>query len=248
MFRRVWLFLACVTMTGSVSAATITVSAASSLKDVFQEIGRKFEQVHQGHTIDFNFGGSGSLLQQIRHGAPVDVLASADLANMQAANEGGILQNNRHTHFVKNELVLIVPADSDLKLETLNDLQNDAVNRIAIGNPSSVPAGRYTAGALKKAGLDETLKDKTVFTQNVRQALEYVASANVEAGFVYGTDAKILPDKVKVAFSVELEQPVVYPIAVLKDSQEPYLARQFVDYVLSEESRAIFDQYGFVRP
>ncbi|MBK1781457.1 molybdate ABC transporter substrate-binding protein [Advenella sp. WQ 585] len=247
MFKRILLLLACVGV-GNASAATITVSAAASLKEVFQEIGQKFEQAHQGHKIDFNFGGSGSLLQQIRHGAPVDVFASADLANMQAANEGGFLQNNRQTNFVKNELVFIVPAASKLKLETLNDLQSDEVKRIAIGNPSSVPAGRYTETALKKAGLDNALKEKTVFTQNVRQALEYVANANVEAGFVYGTDAKILADKVKVVFNVDLDKPVIYPIAVIKDSKEPALAQQFVNYVLSEESRVVFDKYGFARP
>lgn len=247
MIKRILLMLAC-TGFGSVSAATITVSAAASLKDVFQEIGLKFEQAHQGQRVDFNFGGSGSLLQQIRNGAPVDVFASADLKNMQDANDGGFLQHNRQTSFVKNELVLIVPAASTLKLESLNDLQNKAVKRLAIGNPSSVPAGRYTETALKKAGLDETLKNKTVYTQNVRQALEYVANANVEAGFVYGTDARILADKVKVAFNVDLEKPVIYPIAVLKDSKEPVLARQFVDYVLSEESRVIFDKYGFAHP
>ncbi|MFV9473310.1 molybdate ABC transporter substrate-binding protein [Advenella sp. RU8] len=247
MIKRTLLILAC-TSFGGVSAATITVSAAASLKDVFQEIGQKFEQEHKGHNIDFNFGGSGSLLQQIRNGAPVDVFASADLKNMDSANEGGFLQNNEQTNFVKNELVLIVPAGSTLQLENLNDLQKGEVKRIAIGNPSSVPAGRYTETALKKAGLDEVLKDKAVFTQNVRQALEYVANANVEAGFVYGTDAKILADKVKVAFNVDLEKPVIYPIAVLKDSKEPELANQFVDYVLSEDSRVIFDKYGFARP
>lgn len=247
MVKRILLLLAC-TCVGNASAATITVSAAASLKEVFQEIGQKFEQENKGDNIDFNFGSSGSLLQQIRNGAPVDVFASADLKNMQEANDGGLLKNNEQINFVKNELVLIVPAGSALKLENLNDLQSDEVKRIAIGNPSSVPAGRYTEIALKKNALDETLKEKMVFTQNVRQALEYVANESVEAGFVYGTDAKILADKVKVSFNVDLEEPVMYPIAVLKDSKEPELAKQFVDYILSEENRAIFDKYGFAHP
>lgn len=231
----------------SVWADNLTVSAAASLKEAFNEINQHFEKKHPEHKVSFNFAASGSLLQQISNGAPVDVFASADLTTMQQAKEKNLLLGEPK-NFVKNALVAIVPTDSKANLKTLADLQGADIKRIAVGNASSVPAGRYTMGALKKDGLDEKLKDKIILTQNVRQALEYVASANVDVGFVYKTDSTVLADRVKVVFEVPLDNPVIYPIAVIKDSKAPAAAGQFVDYVLSADGQAVLAKYGFSRP
>lgn len=229
------------------SADNVTVSAAASLKEAFNDINVLFEKKHPEHKVSFNYAASGSLLQQISNGAPVDVFASADLTTMQQAKEKGLLLGESK-NFVKNALVAIVPTDSKLTLKSLADLDSSAIKRIAIGNAASVPAGRYTMGALKKEQLDEKIKDKVILTQNVRQALEYVASSNVDVGFVYKTDATVLADRVKVVFEVPLENPVIYPIAVIKDSKSPKAAQQFVDYILSNDGQAVLAKYGFSRP
>jgi molybdate transport system substrate-binding protein len=232
---------------GSVMADNLTVSAAASLKEAFNDINQQFEKKHPEHKVSFNFAASGSLLQQISNGAPVDVFASADLTTMQQAKDKNLLLGDAK-HFVKNALVAIVPKDSTLQISGLSDLESTKIKRIAVGNASSVPAGRYTMSALKKDNLDEKLKDKIILTQNVRQALEYVASSNVDVGFVYKTDSTVLADRVKVVFEVPLDNPVIYPIAVIKDSKAPGAAQQFVDYVLSADGQAVLAKYGFSRP
>lgn len=228
-------------------ADNLTVSAAASLKEAFNDINQQFEKKHPEHKVSFNFAASGSLLQQISNGAPVDVFASADLTTMQQAKEKGLLLGEPK-NFVKNALVAIVPKESTLKLASLNDLQENTVRRIAVGNASSVPAGRYTMAALEKAQLDEKLKDKMILTQNVRQALEYVASSNVDVGFVYKTDSTVLADRVKVVFEVPLDSPVIYPIAAIKSTKVPVAAQQFIDYVLSSDGQTVLAKYGFSRP
>lgn len=235
------------TVFGVASADNLTVSAAASLKEAFNEINLQFEKKHPEHKVSFNYAASGSLLQQISNGAPVDVFASADLSTMQQAKDKGLLFAEPKD-FVKNALVAIVPVNSNVAISDLAGLTNPSIKRIAIGNATSVPAGRYTMGALKKAQLDETIKDKVILTQNVRQALEYVASSNVDIGFVYKTDSTVLADRVKVVFEVPLDNPVIYPIAVIKDSKSPAAAQQFVDYILSKEGQTVLAKYGFSRP
>lgn len=232
---------------GSVLADNLTVSAAASLKEAFNDLNQHFEKKYPQHKVSFNYAASGSLLQQISNGAPVDVFASADLNTMQQAKEKGLL-GGEQKNFVKNALVAIVPKDSALKINALQGLTSPAIKRIAIGNESSVPAGRYTMGALKKDHLDGTLKDKFILTQNVRQALEYVASGNVDIGFVYKTDSTVMADKVKVVYEVPLENPVIYPIATIKASKAPAAAQQFVDFVLSPEGQSVLEKYGFSHP
>jgi molybdate transport system substrate-binding protein len=227
-------------------ADSITVSAAASLKEAFNDLKAQFEKTHPEHQVSLNFAASGSLLQQISHGAPVDVFASADLTTMQQAKAKNLLLGESQ-YFAKNTLVAIVPSSTTLTANTLQDLVNPTMKRIAIGNPSSVPAGRYAIDALKKSHVDTTISDKVVFTQNVRQALEYVANANVDLGFVYKTDASIMADRVKVAFEVPLDAPVHYPIAIIKDSKAPTVAQQFIEFVLSPEGQAVLAKYGFSR-
>lgn len=235
--------------TNAASAANITVSAAASLKETFEAIGELYEEKYPDDSVDFNFGGSGALYQQIKNGAPADVFASADLKSMKDAEESNLVLGNEATIFAKNDLVAIVPIDSDNSIEKLDDLKNDEFKQIALGNPDTVPAGRYTNAALDAAGLTETLKDKLIYSQNVRQVLEYVASQHVDIGFVYGTDAQIQEGKkTKRVLEVELENPVLYPIAVLANTKEQEAAENFVDLVLSDEGQEVLQQAGFAKP
>ncbi len=230
------------------AAQDLTVSAAASLKEAFQDIAQAYQQQYPGVTVKLNTAGSGALVQQLLQGAPVDVLATADQTSMdRAAAQNGIRPASRHT-FARNDLVLVVPYAQRQTFSSLSGLQRPEIRRIAISQPESVPVGRYAKAALEKAGLFESLRRKLIYTQNVRQSLDYVARGEVDAGFVYRTDAALMPQKVRVAHTVALDQAVSYPIAVAERSQNPDEAQRFVRFVLSAPGRQILKRYGFGQP
>ena len=233
---------------GSAFAAEVTVSAAASLTNAFKDIAANFEIAHPEHKVLLNFAGSGELLQQIAKGAPVEVFASADQETMDKAQAQGLLTDVSRKDFVRNTVVVITPTDSKLELKQLTDLQQDSLQRLAVSNPESVPVGRYSKQALVAHDLWDTLADKMINTQNVRQSLDYVARDEVDAGFVYATDAAIMADKVKVQFTVPLETVVSYPIAVTKEGAEKELSQQFIDFTFNEQSQAVLSKYGFRKP
>jgi molybdate transport system substrate-binding protein len=230
------------------AAEELTVSAAASLTNAFPDVGRAFEKQHSGAKVIFNLAASGALLQQLIQGAPVDVFASADQKTMDQAQEKGLIVPASRKNFVSNSLVLIVPQDSKLSIASAKDLLSPAVKRVAVGNPASVPAGRYTKGALTKANLWDKLKSKFIIGESVRQVLDYVGRGEVDAGFVYATDAAIAKDKVKVVANVAGHQPIVYPIALIASSQKKALGQKFLEFLSAPESVAILSKYGFGKP
>lgn len=229
-------------------AEELVVSAAASLTNAFKGIGASFEQTHPGVKVVFNFAASGPLLQQIAQGAPADIFASADQESMDRAQQQNLIVAATRADFVANKLVLVTPADSALGIKSLADLTKPEVKRIAIGSPTSVPAGRYAKGALEAAKLWDTLTPKFVFADSVRQALAYVARTEAEAGFVYATDAGIEKDKVKVAAEVPVTTAILYPIAQVTASRNPALAREFLGYVLSPTGQKQLAAFGFASP
>ncbi len=222
-------------------AADLTVSAAASLTQAFQEIGAQFEAQHPGTKLKFNFGASGALAQQIINGAPVDVFASADTDTMAKA----VVYAVDSKVFTSNRLVLVTPVQANLGLKQLTDLKKPEVKRFAMGVPASVPAGHYALGALEKAGLWTALKDKVISTQNVRQALDYVARGEVDAGFVYASDAQLMADKVKVAFTIPTATPIQYPMAKVAASTQSETANKFIGFVMSAPGQAVLKKHGF---
>jgi molybdate transport system substrate-binding protein len=233
---------------GAAQAAELTVSAAASLTNAFKDIGTAYEAQHPGSKVLFNFAASGALLQQIAKGAPVDVFASADLETMDQAQAQQLVKAEARRNFVRNTLVVIVPGDSPLAPKAVQDLLQPQVARVAIGTPASVPVGRYTKAVLEKAQLWPAIEPKMIGAASVRQALDYVARSEVDAGFVYATDAAIMPGKVKVAFTVPTDTPVVYPIAPVAASTNAAEAARFVAFVLSPAAQAILAKYGFGKP
>ena len=229
-------------------AADLTVSAAASLTNALRELGPAFEAQNPGTQVVFNFAASDALLAQIAKGAPADVFASADQEAMNRAATQNLIVAGTRRNFVANTLVMIVPSDSALGLEALADLQQPVVSKVAIGNPASVPVGRYTKGALEAAKLWGSVEPKAVMAQSVRQALDYVARGEVEAGFVYSTDASILKDKVKVAATIPTATAITYPIAAVAGSPNPDAARRFLDFVVTPAAQAVLARYGFVKP
>lgn len=229
-------------------AGELKVSAASSLSNAFKDIAQAYQSQYPDTKIQLNFAASGALLQQLAKGAPVDVLATADQETMDEAAKQGLILAKERKDFVRNSLVLIQPITSTFKISRLDDLQQAGIKRIAIGNPASVPVGRYAQQALKTARLLPALEGKLINTQNVRQSLDYVARDEVDAGFVYATDAAIMPDKVKVALQLPLTQAITYPVAVTKDSTNQAEAKRFVQFLNSAPAQAILSKYGFQKP
>jgi molybdate transport system substrate-binding protein len=229
-------------------AAGLTVSAAASLTNAFNEIGPAFEAANPGHKVQFNYGASGALLQQIAKGAPVDVFASADQETMDQAQSQNLVQPAQRRNFVSNTLVVVVPAAGGKAVTGLADLSQAAFQRIAIGLPASVPVGRYTKGVLEASGQWSAIEPKMIGANNVRQALDYVARGEVDAGFVYATDAALMPGKVKVALTVPTGTPIVYPVAPLAGSANAALAQRFVEYLSSGPAQAVLVKYGFGKP
>lgn len=231
-----------------VSAADITVSAAASLTNAFQDIGREFETANPGTKVLFNFGSSGQLVQQINRGAPVDAFAAADQESMDRAEKGGAIERGSRFNFVRNEMVVVVPFGSSTELAAPAGLKAPAFARIAIGNPDSVPAGRYAKLALDKAGLWDALKDKMINTQNVRQALDYVVRGEADAGFVYTTDARLLPARVRTAIKVDVPADILYPAAATRGGGNQRGGLAFVEFLKTETAQRILARYGFLKP
>ena len=229
-------------------AADLTVSAAASLTQAFQEIGSQFEAQNPGTKLRFNFAASGALLQQIVNGAPVDVFACADTDTMAKAVAKAVVNASESKVFATNRLVLVTPAKSDLALKQLSDLKKPEVKRIAMGVPASVPAGHYAQGVLDKASLWADVKDKIISTQNVRQALDYVARNEVDAGFVYASDAQLMAGKVNVALQVATASAIQYPIAKVASSTQAAEAQKFIAFVQSEAGQAVLKKNGFTAP
>ena len=242
------LFLAADIRAQSTSTHEITISAAISVKNAFEEIGKTFMEKHPGTKVVFNFGASGDLARQIEAGAPVDIFASAAQKDMDDIGKKDLIAANSRKNFAKNAVVLVKPANSGIPLQSLKDLQREEVRKIAIGNPKTVPAGRYAEEALRHFNLWDAVKDKLIFAENVRQVLDYVARDEVDAGLVYSTDPMARSKEVKVVMKLPegSHQPVVYPIGVIKGTKVETLARAFVDFVISAEGQRILSQYGFI--
>ena len=228
-------------------AADLTVSAAASVTNAFRELAPLFEAANPGNKLLLNFGASNALLVQIAKGAPADVFVSADQETMDQAQAQGLVQAAQRRNIVSNVLVVIVPAASSKTPKAVSDLAQAGYERIAIGLPA-VPVGRYTRGVLEGAGLWAGIEPKVIGAQNVRQALDYVARAEVDAGFVYSTDAALMPGKVKVAFTVPTKTPILYPAAPVATSANAALAQRFVEYLGTAPAQAVLAKYGFGKP
>lgn len=228
-------------------AADITVSAATSLKDAFTDIARAYEKQYPQDRIKLNTAASGVLLRQLEQGAPVDIFASADQATMDKAAQKQLIQPQTRRNFVRNSLVLVTPSNSRIQLTKLADLQQHSIKKIAIGKPESVPAGKYAQAALQRAKLYDTLKSKYVYTQNVRQALDYVIRTEADAGFVYRTDAQLKQSGLNIVAQIPTSG-VIYPIAISQNSQHRAEAKRFTDFVLSPQGQQILQRYGFQKP
>lgn len=225
---------------------TLLISAAASLQNALARVDPLFVQRYPNVKLKYNFGASGALQRQIEQGAPVDVFISAGKKQVDALQQKGLLLNGTRRNLLTNRLVLIVPKNSTLGITTFRQLSQPSVNKIAVGEPRSVPVGQYTKELFENLEILNSLKPKFVLGNNVRNVLAAVESGNVDAGVVYATDAKISNGVRQVATAPNrLHSPIVYPLAVLKASQNSQAAQAYVQFLASAQAKAIFQRYGF---
>lgn len=228
------------------SADNIVVSAAASLTDALKEIGRMYQSKSKNR-VTFVFASSSTLARQIEAGAPADVFFSADVQTMNALERNGRLEPGTRKQLLSNQLVIIVPADKPTLVNSPEDLLDPRVRRIALAEPSSVPAGVYTKAYLESLGLWDKVKPKVVPVLDVRATLASVESGNVEAGLVYKTDAAS-SKRVKTVFEVPIGKgpKIIYPVAILKESKSKAAAKEFLNVMVSPSGSDVFRRYGFV--
>lgn len=240
------------TAVGAAGAAPreATFSVAVSLKDAIEELGRRFMAAHHDVVLRYNFGSSGELSKQIEAGAPIDLFLSAAERQMNELERRGLVVAASRRVFARNVLVAVTPLDSRLDLAKPTDLLDARVRRVVVGNPKTVPAGQYAEQSLRALGIWERLTARLVYAENVRQALEYVARGEVDAGFVYASDVAARPGRVKEAFrpAADTYQPITYPVAVVTGAHEPAVADAFIRLLVSAEGQAVLRRFGFQPP
>lgn len=224
----------------------INISPAISLKDALTEIQNSYNAKRPNVKLVFNFGASSSLQKQIEQGAPVDIFISASQKEIDELELKNLIINSSRKNLVKNQLVLVVPINSPVEVNSFQDLSKPEVSRIALGEPALVPAGRYGQQVLQKLDLWDQLRNKAVFAKDVRTVLTYVETGNVDAGIVYKTDALIGGRFKTVATAPEdTHQPIVYPFAIIAGTKNLSEAENFAAFLITPESKAIFKKYGF---
>ncbi|MDQ0229552.1 molybdate ABC transporter substrate-binding protein [Metabacillus malikii] len=236
------LLVGCSSAKGGSNQTELTISAAASLKNVLEEIIAEYEKNHHNVQIKLNVAASGTLSKQIEQGAPVDLFFSADIRYFDTLVEKGyIIKQQSHT-LLQNELVVIASKQSNVHSGT--DIQN--VQKLAIGMPDTVPAGRYAKETLVNLKLWNRMIDKIITAKDVRQVLSYVETGNVDAGIVYKTDAQT-SSKVKIISDINpnLHTPIVYPIGVVTKSTKQKESEKFYTYLLNEQSKKVFEKYRF---
>ena len=221
---------------------TITVLAASSLKDTFTQLGKQVEAAHPRDTVKFSFGASSALAEQIDSGAPADVFASAATKNMDQVVSTGNASNPQN--FAENVMEVAVPPNNPAKVTSVNDLAKSSV-KVALCQPQ-VPCGVVAAEVFKNAKI--TVKPVTL-QPDVKSVLTQVELGNVDAGVVYVTDVMAAGSKVKgVTIPADVNASTLYPIAALTHSKYPSVAQAFVAYVLSPAGEQVLKIAGFEQP
>lgn len=226
--------------------AEVTVLAAASLTDALDEIIAEYEK-DADCTITPSYAGSGDLVQQIEGGAPCDIFISASKSNMDQLEEGGYIDTDTRQDMLVNTLTLISTIEKK-DVVTMDSLTSDEVGTIALGEPETVPAGKYATQVLDNMDITSQLTDKSVYAKDVRAVLDYVETGNADCGFVYRTDALMMDDEKGVIIGdvdSSLHDAIVYPAAILKDAPQADFAADFYEFLQSDFAKEVFEKYGF---
>ena len=216
---------------------TLLIAAAASLEYSMEEkLIPLFEEQNPGVKVEGSYDSSGKLQTQIEEGMEADLFFSAATKQMNALTEEGYIKEDSEKKLLENKIVAIVPKDSDLEINSFEDLVK--ADTIALGDPASVPAGQYAREALTSLDLWDAVSAKASFGTNVTEVLNWVAEGSADAGVVYATDAAARAEG-------SLEKPVIYPAAILERTEHSEEAEAFLTFLQSEEAGEIFEEYGF---
>jgi len=236
---------ACGSSEGSTSEnTTVKVAAAASLTEAFTAMAKEYESDHPGVRIMPTFAASSALAQQVNDGAPVDVFASADEANMKKVTDAGSATGPRV--FARNRLAILVAKGNPKGIKSLADLANPGV--VFLLCAPEVPCGRFGAAALTKAGIKAT---PASLEENVKGVVSKVTLGEADAGIVYSTDVEAAGDKVEgvgIDIAGDPALTAAYPIAVTKQAEDAKAANGWVDFVLSEQGQRTLSRFGFLPP
>ncbi len=223
---------------------SLTISFAASLQDAAKELKDIYTDENPDVAITCNFASSGTLQKQIEEGAPVDMFFSAGQKQMNALSDKELIIEDTRKDLIGNDIVLIAGKDSSLT--GFDELTGDKVGKMSIGEPESVPAGKYAQETLISMELWDTLQPKMVLAKDVRQVLTYVETGNVDAGLVYSSDA-IVGENIKVVTAApeDSHSPIIYPLAIIKSTQHQVETEAFIDFLSSPEASQVFNKYGF---
>jgi molybdate transport system substrate-binding protein len=224
----------------------IIVAAASDLTPVFEELGQMFEQ-QSGVKVTFMFGSTGNLTKQIENGAPVDLFAAANVAFIEQLERKGLILADTKALYARGRIVLWTRADSQLKLDKLEDLARPEVSRIAIANPEHAPYGLAAREALETVGLWNAVQPRLVLGENIRQAFQYAETGNVEAAIV-ALSLSVNSNGRWTLIPQELHNPLDQALAVIKNSANERQAREFAAFINSSQGRPVMRKYGFTLP
>lgn len=228
------------------AAGRITVAAASDLSYALKEIAASFEK-ETGTKVALSFGSTGMLARQIEEGAPFDVFFSADVKRMEGLKKLGLIIPQTSRVYAQGLIVVAVNNKSGIKVKTLEGLLSPEIKRISIANPEHAPYGLAAKEALEASGLWERLRDRLVYGENVRQALQFVETGDAQAGIVALSIARV-KGVTTTDISPELYNPIYQSAAVVKKTSNEKAARRFLDYVAGPRGRAVLNKYGFNTP
>ncbi len=233
---------------GPAGAEELLVSAAASLTNALTAVKQKYEASHPGVRLTMNFSSAGALIRQMENGAPVDVFCAADQQFMDDAARKGLIDPATRRDFARNVMVVAVPAESNKqRIAGLRDLAGPGVRRIALGNLTTTPLGREAKKAFEGLGAWGQVEPKLVLGETVRQVLDYIVRGEVDAGFVFASDALHAGMKVRVAFALDDAGPFRYPAAVARRSKHPS-ARACGDSLAGPEGQGVLRAFGFLKP
>lgn len=229
----------------STEESTITLAAAASLKNCMDDkLIPMFQEKYQNIKVQATYDSSGKLQTQIEEGATVDVFMSAAMKQMDALNEKGLMAEDTIAELLENKIVLIVPVNSTKEITTFEDILK--ADKIAIGDPASVPAGQYAQEALTSLNIWDEASKKASLGTNVTEVLNWVAEGSADAGIVYATDAAS-NEKVKVVAEAPegSVSKVIYPVGVVKASEHEDAAKEFIEFLKTDEAKGVFESFGF---
>lgn len=228
---------------------TITISVSAVLVEAFTDMEEEFEAENPEINLIMNFANAGSLRMQIEGGAPIDVYAPADREQMDILASNGFVYNDSREDFAGSYLVLIVPKGNVLNLTTMEDLSKPEVQKIAFTDTEVSTVGKYAKQSLIEKGLWNSVQNKLIIGDTVKQSLVYVERGEVDAGFVFMTDVNTAtPGTIEMISSVPVSETIYYPIAVVTSTQHQTESQMFVDFVTGEKGSSILEQYGFTIP